>query len=364
MNMNSKNLSGSKKYLALLGADNLKALQDRIVNEIVMKLHEQGKGEQLPVRLSGVAEYFLIRPHPEIILGNHDGEMEFDAGIGKFIIKLCSNEQTQLRELPDLPRHRFTYAHEMAHRFFYVRQDGQWVRAIDSAISQLSTAEAMRERITLSRFEEGCCNSIARRLLMPEHLLHSECRFDEWFEEGEHLFTRVSKAAEKFGVSLHCLLVRLQQEVQTGRMPLLSSRCLFLVEQSTGTILRRSQTKLRITTAIMPGRIGDFVSKVPYPGMEWERFGHEALCFAESLRDRQDISRGCIFEHLKLPGIRNETAVVQDIELRGWWRLLNFKSNNQTRKLLLWGNLRLPPGSHSLDKEFDPRTSPQFASPE
>jgi hypothetical protein len=364
MSMDRKHSSGSKEYLALLGAHNLKELQDRIVNEIVRKLHEQGNREKLPVRLSIVAEHFLIRPNPEIISGSHDGEMEFDASTGKFIIKLCSSEKKQLSELRDLPRHRFTYAHEMAHRFFYIQKGGQWVRAIDSVTARLSTVEAMRERITLSRSEEGCCNSIARRLLMPEHLLHSECRLDEWFDEGEHLFTHISRAAKKFGVSLHCLLVQLQQEVQNGRMPLLSSRCLFLVEQSTGTILRRSQAKLRITTAIMPGRIGPFASKTPYPGMEWEKFGAEALCDVRTLLGGQSAARGSIFEHLRLPGIRDGKEMVQDAELCGWWRLLNSKSSDKPRKLILWGNLRLAGTSASRAEEFGPVPSLQLASPE
>ena len=79
---------------------------------------------------------------------------------------------------------RFTYAHEVAHRFFSVKEGGKWCRARDLATSDLPLADEMKQKITLSRIEEGLRNSIARRVLIPDDQLHA-VDLRDWFGKGK-----------------------------------------------------------------------------------------------------------------------------------------------------------------------------------
>lgn len=118
-----KKLSPSGIYLDMLGVDNLKDLENSIVGQIIQIIKELSRNGTtvLPIYLARVASSFLIEPKPRIIYGKNDGEIIFDEVANKFEIRLHSiNPNITLKELAENTRYRFTYAHEFAHRFFFV----------------------------------------------------------------------------------------------------------------------------------------------------------------------------------------------------------------------------------------------------
>ncbi len=336
-----------RDYLELLQARDFGTFEDTVVERILGEVRKQPAEKILPVRLSAVAQKFLIRPSPQVIAGKHDGEIDFDAEAGLFVIKLCKEDASQPTSGPrTLARQRFTYAHEMAHRFCFIEESNRWVRAVDVATARLTPSAAMRERITINRIEEGVCNNIARRILIPEDFLVSKCHLNDWFRAGRECLPLILEAARSFGVSLDCLLVRLQKEVVSGRLRLAEPHCLIVVSPSRGTETRRGQMKLRISTAIIPCEIGPFNVKSIYPGIALEKFGAEVAELAESLFAMNSRRSGSIRHSIRLIGAKNRSdrSAEESFVLQGWWHLLGSNASKESSRMLLWGTL-LPTGS-------------------
>jgi hypothetical protein len=310
-----------KKYLQLLGASSAKDLEEQIVGTVVRALRD-GPKANLPVRLSRVARQFKIRPRPELISGAHDGEITFEAAPGEFIIKLCSEGGTSLSDTSPGPRMRFTYAHEFAHRFFYVESGEKWERALNVVTKDLEVAEQMRHRITLRNTEEGLCNRIARRLLIPDDFVAENCPTGKWFAKGETFFTQLTTVARSLGVSRDCLLVRLQDAVSER-----TSNCALIVGYSKGPITQRSASKLRIISGLFPSSLGPAAPRQFYPGAEWAKFGEVAFNFVASRLQAGRPASSDATLHLR---VRGRDA---DLALRGWSRIISAQS------ILIWGQL-------------------------
>jgi hypothetical protein len=319
--------SPQAKYLQLLGAPNVKTLENQIVDTILGAVRQRHSGRRLPVRLSSVANDFCISPVPHLTHGAHDGHLEYQEHSGQFVITLCTPfPDRPLREQPNQSRMRFTYAHEVAHRFFFVNQHGKWARARDLATSNLPLAEEMKHKITLSRIEEGLCNSIARRVLIPDIELDA-VDLRDWFGKGKGFIDLLTATARKFGVSRDCLLVRLQRNRVSG------PHVAFLVGRSRGTVHKKGALGLRIATWLCSQDRESVGVQRLHPGFEWSNFGRTAFESVESWMQNRSESEGSFEILLKFS--REES-----LSFRGWWSLLNTTPvRTETSRILLWGEL-------------------------
>ena len=323
------------RYLSILQAKSLEQLEDRVVSTLVDRMSEQISQLRLPIRLSKIAADFLIEPKPLAISGSHDGELGFDTSKKRFVIKLCgaarSDEQTHLT------RQRFTYAHEMAHRFFFIEQsDESYVRAIDLLTADLPVAQKIRHRRLLNGIEERLCNQIARRVLIPDSLLLEHCDLHEWFNRKEGLYRSLSRAAAEFGVSRECLIVRIGSAIRRGVMIVEDSKCLIVVAKTRGPITQRGDETLRINACFFPRKLNERIVNAPFPGFELRRFGVVAEEFFESGFTRRTPSAGEMDVPLALTSHkRNADAVAT--HLRGWWK--SHGNNPDFRRLYAWGTL-------------------------
>jgi hypothetical protein len=315
------------KYLRLLGAPDVKALEDQIVDTILGAVRQRHSDRRLPVRLSSVANDFCISPIPHLAHGAHDGQLEYEERIGRFVITLCTPfPDRPLHEQPNRARMRFTYAHEVAHRFFFVNERGKWSRARDLATSNLPLAEEMKQKITLSRIEEGLCNSIARRVLIPDVELGG-VDLRDWFGKGKEFINLLTATARKFGVSRDCLLVRLQRNRVSG------SHAAFLVSRSRGTVHKKGALSLRIATWLCSQDGVSVGMQRLRPGFEWSNFGRTASEFVESWMHNRSESEGS-FE-IPLEFTREESR-----NFRGWCCVLNTTAASaEAARILLWGEL-------------------------
>lgn len=316
-----KTQSRRKQYLELLGAHSTKELEEQVICSVEHALRGLPKsGPQ--VRLSTVARQFKIRPRPELIAGTHDGEIAFELPPGEFVIKLCTADPgSQLDPSPE-PRMRFTYAHEFAHRFFYVESGEKWERALNVVTSNLDVAERMRHRISLRKAEEALCNRIARRLLIPDEFVAGNCPVADWLAQGDEFFSKLSTVAQSLNVSRDCLLVRLQDV-----LPQAASYCAFFVGYSKGPITQRGATKLRIISGLFPSRLRSGSFREFYPGAEWANFGESASDFVSGrLQAGRPVSSAVMID---LCNRRSKNKLV----LRGWSRIIGPQS------VLIWGEV-------------------------
>lgn len=316
-----------QRYFALLGAVDRKELEDRIISDIATAVREEwGQGGALPIRLSSVAARFKIRPKPQLIAGSHDGEIEFDEHQAEFVIRLCTPRQdATISELGKHPRFRFTYAHEVAHRFFFVPWNGSWKRALDIITADLHDASQLKEKITLRRLEEGLCNNIARRVLVPDELIAKYCNVREWFNTEERFFEKLSDAARRFGVSRDCLLLRLEKSfVHDG----LERNCAIVIGSSAGNVTAKGRYTLRVRNGILPSRVGG-TEVGYYPGIQAEKLGDQAYQFVVENLAAGDPVAGRVRVPLR---IGDHPARL----LTGWWRLLG---HDDEKRMMIWGQL-------------------------
>jgi len=275
-----------------------------------------------------------------MIAGNHDGQIDFDSRSGMFVIKLCrASDSPSAKKGGGLARLRFTYAHEMAHRFFFIRRSNSWIRALDAAVAGLPVSVTMKERITLNRIEEGICNNIARRLLIPDDSLISDCKISEWFNEGQAFFRLLADKAKTFGVSVDCLLVRLQKASRMAEIDWSDPSFAIVVALSRGHVLRRGDLKPRIVTALMPQTIGDFQPQQIYPGFSFEKFGNEAVEAITPLLSAGSQKCGRTQQRVTLLGKKGTGSSKVTFLIDGWWQMLSSESV-QSPRLLLWGKLK------------------------
>jgi hypothetical protein len=315
--------TAAQHYLELLCAADKKQLEDRIVTEIATAVREQVGGLDFvpPVRLSTVAENFGIRPKPQVITGNHDGEITFDEESREFVIRLCyPHLDISLGQLGKSPRFRFTYAHELAHRFFFVQWKDSWKRALDITTKDLASADQFKEQLGLRLLEEGLCNNIARRILIPDEMMEKYCDITTWFKNPEYLFENLSTAASRFCVSRDCLLLRLEK---SGPRKHLERHCAIIIGSSAGNVTAKGKYTLRVRSGIFAhdARVGF------YPGVRAEQLGDKAHQFIVSCFAPGTPGKGRVCVAFRIGQHPERT-------LNGWWRVIG---QNYDKRLILWG---------------------------
>jgi Zn-dependent peptidase ImmA (M78 family) len=334
--LTARSQSAEQEYLRLLAASSTKELEDRIVNSLTTALIEASPDSAIPVRLSMVADRFQVKPEPKLVRGHYDGELEFDPVDQRFVITLCTDHpELPLFKLPHQTRLRFTYAHELAHRFFYVRAGESWLRARDLATQTLRLADQMEQRITLGRLEERLCNKIAARVLIPDRYISDGCDLGAWFSDSRQFYLRLSSEARSLGVSRDCLLIRLRETASRCQM---GPHVAFIVGRSAGPINKRAAFTLRVLTSLSPAEIGGQKLSV-YPGMEVEKLGETAAKFFCSLIGMSSQEEGRVQVPICLGHKKKSMA-----NLDGCWRVLNAQNrvnSSGDSRILLWGRLTL-----------------------
>ena len=292
-----RRLTSYRRYLSLLGCTSVCDLEDRIVGQVLDAIRETCR-DVVPVRLSRIAGRFQIDPIPKFDTTVPHGRLTYDSALRKFIITLgarewCNESSVTASELfgdsyptidPVVTRRlRFTYAHEMAHRFLFVERDASWVRAMAESCTARPGSARARELRRLGFNEERLCDRVAGRILVPEDLLSAILtpQFRAVSEGQPFDFGRMVKAlSDHFAVSGECMLVQVQRALDRGKVTAPEGFCAFLIRESEtmGSGLRASR-KLRVRSAIVPKRIADTDIVQVFPGLGLDNLGE---AFAES----------------------------------------------------------------------------------
>lgn len=141
-----------------------------------------GEKPDLPISLSSMAGKFLINPQPDFNLEYifHAAEIDFLPDQDKFVIKmkphLLTTSADELNGFDDTQltaSGRFTYAHEIAHRFFFIPTGKKWNRAINLLMQERGYSRFTSIFYYLRNQEENYCSQIARKVLVPADMVAS-----------------------------------------------------------------------------------------------------------------------------------------------------------------------------------------------
>lgn len=311
-----------RAFLAALGSRTLPAFEESVVERIAATL---GPRPSIPIRLAGSVSSFQIVPRPVFDEKVPTGRLTFDRDTGQFTITLNPrpHQRVWLDDDPSLslqPFLRFAYAHEVAHRFFFVERDGLWERVLERTTQGISTA-ALRDRAVLElyRLEEDSCNRIAGRVLVPDRALADS------FCAAVGSISREARAAScgallgqaraAFEVPLGVLLVSLSQGVDRGRIQMPPGLVLFSAAQRG----RGLAVDIAVTRGGLPGRL-------LYPGMPLQRLGPElARVVWGATQAGQRFGR---FEAVRIP----DGAGAERLVTGGWWR----NGTSASSRIVVW----------------------------
>lgn len=198
----------------------------------------------------------------------------------------------------------------------------------------------MKHRITLNKLEEGICNNIAGRLLIPDLFMDKYFDFDDWIYSGEGLPNKLSRIAEEFNVSISFLLVRMQRYIENSEKHNKRPYIIILVNKSRGISHNKAEYKLRVNVGIIPTELNSNKIKYIYPGMGWENFGQEAWSFVDSIMGKTDRQSG----EFRVPVVlladghgKSKTPIV--FRMRGWWKIIRGNYGIDEKTILIWGAL-------------------------
>ncbi len=349
-----RSLKPHQRYLSLLDVASVQELENRIVSEVLHRVRKHSFYERFgAVRLSRVVDSFDIDPIPQFDAIVPDGRLNYDRTRKRFVITLRSPHLTisdQSRELfneshPESEsfftrRLRFTYAHEVAHRFCFIEEDGHWKRAITAAAARTNKSARFGVLSRLELNEERLCDRVAGRLLIPDDVLADYIEHRLSYPASDRTFDlhkELILGARMFQVSEDCLLVEMQRAVERGKLEFPANLCVLLIRPAHR--LARSQIgprKLRIRTAIMPPIIGNTGLKRVYPGLGAENLGKRFCAWISEIE-------ACVAKNsgeASLPVLlRTDEAGGKDQEfkLNGWWKLT--RREKSIEGILIWGIL-------------------------
>ncbi len=352
-------------YFDILGVPDATSLVEKIVSVVMNQVREKPAAIP-PVSLAPTASDFLIDPRPihEDLRG--DGKLGYDNNRGRFVITLgrksalrqCSSGSTTVvssaihsepwSDLTLTPRGRFTYAHELAHRFFFIKRDSGWVRALDLALQQINPAQRFRAQRILTTLEESLCNRIARRVLVPDDLFLGAIQNGELGtraispEKMKSVPQLIRGLAQVFAVSSECIIVKLQKAASTGLISFPEAFCLLLIgESNMKGNSDRSRWDIRVKTAILPERLGGLRLQPMFIGMSVQNLGEEAAHLLHRVLKEPDVSpRGKLRFPLLLKSSTAECGTEYiSAELYGFWN--RFAGRDDYQGGVVWGLLQL-----------------------
>ncbi len=238
-----------------------------------------------------MAGEFQIEGRPILVDMQGRGSIEYDEKRKKFCIYL-SNRNMVGGVTSDKTR-RFVYAHEFAHRFLFVRWKDGWVRALSRVADSVEQRRRLSVVRALSRVEEGICNDVAGRILVPEeHLRTVVARvIGEGGLEESSLIRLVSVVSQRYQVSWWCAVRRLAVGKTLGVAEVLKGPYLLLLLGRSGQTGRgRGQVALRVLDLWWPNEVDGVRVRAVYPGMRVAHLGREfeeRVCAVEGRRRRE-----------------------------------------------------------------------------
>lgn len=344
-----------RRYLDLLGASDIPTLERSIVDQILRSIPRRSPID-VPVRVSRGASQLLVDTNPRFSVSVPEGRIAFDETLKQFVVTLNSRyENVRLQDAAAgmstetvvsslLLRGRFTYAHEIAHRFCFVSTEEGWVRAIDVATREMDDpASCIRAVRRLVALEEWLCNSVAGKVLIPDEVLSEDVGTlfpSDSFPGDESFYGNVCSLANKLLVSRECLLYRIQRAIQLRTIEASDSFCMLLVSHTDRTPRGRSFWRSRVRRAIVP-RVISGVSISALAGVETHTLGPEACRMIGNLLEagwRQP--HGRLETPVMLPSAARSRAPRPVVaKLLGWWQDFGPGQREGFRDLLLWGQL-------------------------
>lgn len=344
------------RYLRVLGFSDKEEMVRNAIHQILEAI-EKHSGTKPPIAVSSAAKDFMISPVPVFDDSVREGTIEFDLVRQEFIIRLNKRrqqlsgkvsqaEQSGRASPADLQlnyRGRFTYAHEFAHRFFFVQADEGWVRAIE--LTAQETPRELRPQVlkTLHKLEEELCNRIAGDVLVPKAELVSvfRDRLDaEQYKRLAEFFQLVRRASSLFRVSHECILVRLERAIRQGHLEYPKNLCVLLVRVSDRKVGGRSRWDFRVRESIIPVEISGVKIERVFPGIAVQNLGAEFRSFAESFLNLGSQREIHAVEIPLMLRERGSTGNVK-VRLKGWSVALPTAHDGQYEEkgFLLWGAL-------------------------
>lgn len=271
----------TQPYLQHFGVRNATGIEDRIIETVRSYLGAADDFSAVPVRLSRIAPHFGITPTPVFTNDVANGQLRYEDQEQRFLIAINPHNDAQRPRIyeTDLTplrgaikgRLRFTYAHEFAHRFFFIATSKGTQRLLHQVLDGLNGTERTTLEYTLSTFEEALCDRIAARLLIPDELLPAIMKELHKAATTPHFFEVVNRLVERLAVTRECLLVRAAHTARGNSGTWTNDRICLLIANSTRSGSRRhAQRKLRIKVLIATkgAAIGH-----TYPGMPVKRLG-------------------------------------------------------------------------------------------
>jgi len=294
----------------------------------------------LPIRLAAAAARANVNPKPIFTDRVSEGRLTFDAAAGQFQIWLNRHadarrprwydEELNPNALDIKGRLRFTYAHELAHRFFFLEHGLIWERLLDR-VTNRDDAQAYE---ALYDAEEVLCDRIAARLLIPDKIVREIGTHLTGLIDTHEVGLEVMRLAERCAVTRESFLVRIARAIGLRELPWPEDAICLLIGHSTRSGSRaRAQRKLRIKVMLTARNSLGHV----YPGMPVQKLSAALAAYVcEALTDTRAISR---IDTILLPGS-------PDLVLQGWSHRYAALAGEQ---LLLWGRLHADNAARTQD---------------
>lgn len=330
------------KYLGILNAESTTSHVKGIIDRIVAVVRAK-QGTLLPVKLSAIVPEFSMEPVPRYEIGITHGRLEYNLVNGLFEIILPERARPLSTHnfLPDLEwfahqsaRARFTYAHEVAHRFFYVQGDGSWRRALEVAVEGEIGSARLASIRSISAAEEAACNRIAGEVLVPQDLLSPLAKLnlvDVTQSPNVTFSKRISELARLFQVSLECMMVQVQRAIDRRSLEVGSNFVALTIARSTtkgggvGTM-----TKPRIASSLVPPTVDQSLASI-FTGLAVDNLGAEFSEMIRNIMDR-DAQGGDFSCSLRTKLSRFEISS----KLSGYWIS---RGPSNMKRVFIWGNV-------------------------
>ena len=282
-------LPQTERYLTLLRRSSpyfervgrVQDTEQTVVQQVREKLKASPAWMIPPVRLGRVAAEFQIQRSPERSCASGRGYIEFDKERQRFVIYLNRAQQPNVDTVDGgggTRLDRFVYAHEFAHRFFFVPVADGWSRALAEVIRDSRGVEKYNIARSIPGIEEKICNNVATRLLVPREHLHRIIKDTiKRQTNAKHLLIDILRnVSQHFEVSWWCAIRR----IAAVRPPELvaewgPSYCCLLLGPSIHTGAGRGRLALRLLDFWWPQEIAGEPIKQAFPGLRLAHLGDD-----------------------------------------------------------------------------------------
>lgn len=316
-----------QKYLGVLNVNSLRTLEENIIASVM----EATGHVHAPVRLAPHVSKFLINPRPIYSAAVENGRLEYDPHSKRFNIVLRKVDGVTAKDEPASGRLRFTYAHEVGHRFCFVDRNGEWQRAVQIVISNLGGAARIRALRSLTMFEERLCNDVAARLLIPDEMLKQMLEPLVHSQFQPSLADVIVNIASTFHVTRQCAIVRLQKAIRRGIVHMVDGFCAFLLV--CGSEAGFGGPKPIVKTSIFPRLLEGKKVQSVFPGGDIGRFGGDLCVTAKGfIEHREGVFESSITVHME-DSLRNLVPIQRT--LSGSWTTIGRKGFSEGGSVLL-----------------------------